>query len=131
MKQPVAAGKGPSHLAAVMRAAAMGSAKKRKIDANVAVEQIARVLAESDANMDLMTRDLMQLLNDRRVFSGSGRKWTLEGLRQPRCKATALLAEQAARDAEEHGGPFGGGAMRTGDFVAPAQDADARVRSVP
>jgi len=104
--------------AAGRHASAMASAKVRRINADVAIENIARVLAESEGNRKLTTRELMELLNSRKFRSGSGREWTLEGLRKPRREAFRLLDEQAALNAEEDDGPFAGPSIRTDDFAA-------------
>jgi DNA invertase Pin-like site-specific DNA recombinase len=102
------------------RAAALASAKARRISSDIALEQIARVLAESPAHGKMSTRELADLLNSRRFFSGSGKPWTLEGLRRPRRAALRLLQDQAELDAEEDAGPFAPAAIQTDGFHHPA-----------
>lgn len=118
LRRIAASGKKLGSPSAGRKNAALASAKVRRINADVAVEDIARVLAESEANRNLTTRELMELLNSRKIRSGSGRAWSLEGLRVPRRKAFKLLEEQAALDAEEDDGPFAESSVRTDDFSA-------------
>jgi DNA invertase Pin-like site-specific DNA recombinase len=120
LKSVAATGKKLGSPSAGRRSAAIASAKVRKINADIAVEKIAKVLAESEANRNLTARELMELLNNRKIRSGSGREWTLEGLRVPKRKAERLLLEQAELDAEEDDGPFTAATLRTDDFVVPA-----------
>lgn len=118
LQKIAASGKKLGSPSAGRQAAALASAKVRRINADVAIENVARVLAESEENMNLTTRELMVLLNSRKFYSGSRRPWTLEGLREPRRKALRLLEEQAALDAEEDDGPFAESSERTDDFPA-------------
>ena len=119
MRQLVASGRHVDNLGN-KRTAALSSLKVRRENADIAIEQIARVLAESPAHCQLTDRELKDLLNARKFYSGSGKPWTVDGLRRPRRKAVKLLKEQAELDAEEDAGPFAPAVIQTDGFHFPA-----------
>lgn len=124
MQRLVAAGKHPDNLGS-KRAAAYASSKVRRVNADIAIEDIARVLAESPAHRQLSTRALADLLNARGFRSGTGKLWSKDGLRRPRRAALRFLDEQAALDGEMDGGLCAPAAIQTDGFhVAAATEPE-------
>ena len=110
------------------RVAAQASVKVRRQNAAVAVERIADLLDESVAYSAMTAGELVKVLNDRRIPTGAGRKWTVPALRRPLRDAKALQQERAELLALPAGYLFDGnetsaGAV-TGDRSAHGKRAD-------
>lgn len=78
-----------------MTAAVRASARVRRTNAEVAIERIADVLAEAPVHESMTARALADLLNQRGIRTGAGRKWTVAALRRPLRDAKDLLAARA------------------------------------
>ena len=72
-------------------AAVRASARVRRTNAEIAIERVADVLSEAPAHKSLNARQLVELLNRRKIRTGAGREWTVPALRRPLKEAKALL----------------------------------------
>lgn len=79
-------------------AAVEASVRVRKNNAEIAIERIADVLSEVSQDRSMTAREIADVLNERGIRTGAGRRWTVAALRRPLRDAKALI--ETRRDLE-------------------------------